>query len=114
VGELSGGVQDEDEEEEQASRRLRTGEIEVDGLINLDDFAEQTGIELPDGPYETVAGYLLAALGHLPLTGESAELDGTRLTVTELDGRRVSKVKVTESPLRPAQPTWGETATHVS
>ena len=45
--------------------------------MNLDDFAEQTGIELPDGPYETVAGYLLSALGHLPQTGESAEIDGT-------------------------------------
>ena len=114
VEELIGDIQDEYDEEEHASRRLRTGEIEVDGLINLDDFAEQTGIELPDGPYETVAGYLLAALGHLPLTGESAELDGTRLTVTELDGRRIARVKVTEAPPAPAQPTWSETATQVS
>ena len=114
VEELIGDIQDEYDEEEHASRRLRTGEIEVDGLINLDDFAEQTGIELPDGPYETVAGYLLAALGHLPRTGESAELDGTRLTVTELDGRRIARVKVTEAPPAPAQPTWSETATQVS
>jgi CBS domain containing-hemolysin-like protein len=46
--------------------------------------------------------------------GESAELDGTRLTVTELDGRRISKVKVTESTPPPVQPTWSETATQVS
>jgi putative hemolysin len=97
VEELIGDIRDEYDVEGDPSRRLRTGEIEVDGLMNLDDFAEQTGIELPDGPYETVAGYLLAALGHLPRTGESAELDGSRLTVTELDGRRIAKVKVTES-----------------
>jgi putative hemolysin len=114
VEELIGDIQDEYDAEGYPSRRLRTGEIEVDGLMNLDDFAEQTGIELPDGPYETVAGYLMSALGHLPQTGESAELDGSRLTVTELDGRRISKVRVTESALRPAQPTWSETATHVS
>jgi putative hemolysin len=73
---------------------LRGGELEVDGLLNLDEFAEQTGVELPEGPYETVAGYLLAALGHLPAEGESVEVSGRRLTVTELDGRRIARVRV--------------------
>ena len=59
VEELIGDIQDEYDVEDDPSRRLRTGEIEVDGLLNADDFAEQTGIELPDGPYETVAGFLL-------------------------------------------------------
>jgi putative hemolysin len=95
VEELIGDIQDEYDVEAVPSRRLRTGEIEVDGLMNLDDFAEQTGIELPDGPYETVAGFLIAALGHLPNAGESADLDGSRLTVTELDGRRIARVRVT-------------------
>jgi putative hemolysin len=94
VEELIGDIQDEYDVEDNPSRRLRTGEIEVDGLMNLDDFAEQTSVELPDGPYETVAGFLLAALGHLPHTGESTDLDGTRLTVTELDGRRIARVKL--------------------
>ncbi len=92
--ELIGDIKDEYDVEALPSRRLRTGEIEVDGLMSLDDFAEQTGIELPEGPYETVAGYLLAALGHLPEAGESADVDGSRLTVTELDGRRISRVKI--------------------
>src|SRR5208282_6573159 len=96
VEELIGDIQDEYDIEDHPSRRLRTGEIEVDGLMNLDDFAELTGVQLPDGPYETVAGFLLAALGHLPEPGESTELDGSRLTVTELDGRRISRVKVSE------------------
>jgi magnesium and cobalt exporter, CNNM family len=43
-----------------------------------------------------VAGYLVAALGHLPGVGESAARDGIRLTVTELDGRRIARVRVTE------------------
>ncbi len=101
VEELIGDIQDEYDVEDDPSRRLRTGEIEVDGLMNLDDFAEQTGVELPDGPYETVAGFLLAALGHLPRTGESAELDGSRLTVTELDGRRIARVKITATGKTP-------------
>jgi putative hemolysin len=94
VEELIGDIQDEYDVDIGRPRQLHGGELEVDGLLNLDEFAEQTGIELPEGPYETVAGYLLAALGHLPGEGESAELAGRRLTVTQLDGRRISRVRV--------------------
>jgi magnesium and cobalt exporter, CNNM family len=100
VEELIGDIQDEYDVEDNPLRRLRTGEVEVDGMLNLDDFAEQTGIELPEGPYETAAGYLLAALGHLPVPGESVEVVGRKLTVAELDGRRIARVQV--SDLRPA------------
>jgi putative hemolysin len=102
VEELIGDIQDEYDVDESRPRQLHGGELEVDGLLNLDEFAELTGIDLPEGPYETVAGYLLAALGHLPGEGESAEVLGRRLTVTELDGRRISRVRV--SPVRPATP----------
>ena len=66
----------------------------MDGLLNLDEFAEQTGVGLPEGPYETVAGYVLAMLGQLPAVGDAVEVDGHRLTVTEMDGRRISRVRV--------------------
>jgi putative hemolysin len=101
VEELIGDIQDEYDEEVSHPRQLRGGDIEVDGLLNLDEFAEQTGLELPEGPYETVAGYLLASLGHLPENGESAEIEGRKLTVTQLDGRRISRVLV--SPAAPAE-----------
>ena len=103
VEELIGDIQDEYDSDAGGSRQLRGGELEVDGLLNLDEFAEQTGLVLPEGPYETVAGYLLAALGHLPEGGESAEVDGRKLTVTQLDGRRISRVLV--SPAAPAEPS---------
>ena len=77
-------------------------------MMNLDDFAERTGIELPDGPYETVAGFLLSALGHLPKTGESAEIDGSRLTVSELDGRRIARVQVSRAVPKTLQPGTGQ------
>ena len=86
------------------SSQLQGGELEVDGLLNLDEFAEQTGIELPEGPYETVAGYLLAALGHLPGAGESAEVAGRKLTVTQLDGRRIARVRVGQPAAAAAAP----------
>jgi len=95
VEELIGEIQDE-YDVEQGPTRLRGGQVEVDGLLNLDEFAEQTGVSLPEGPYETVAGYVLAMLGELPEVGAEVEVNGHRLTVTKLDGRRIARVRVGE------------------
>ena len=70
------------------------GDVEADGLLNLHEMLGQTGVHLPDGPYETLAGYVMAQLGHLPRVGEAVEVDGHRLTVTKLDTRRVARVRV--------------------
>jgi putative hemolysin len=99
VEELIGDIQDEYDVDGGQPKQLLGGEIEVDGLLNLDEFAEQTGVELPEGPYETVAGYVLATLGQLPTDHESVEVAGRRLTVTEMDGRRIARVRV--GPARP-------------
>ena len=93
VEELIGDIRDEYDQEGSA-RQLVGGQVEVDGLLNLDEFAEQTGVGLPEGPYETVAGYVLATLGQLPVVGDAVEVDGHRLTVTEMDARRIARVRV--------------------
>jgi putative hemolysin len=98
VEELIGDIWDEYDTESGQALRLRGGELEVDGLLNLDEFAEQAGIELPEGPYETVAGYMVATLGQLPAEGDHVDLQGHRLTATELDGRRIARVKVAPAP----------------
>ncbi|WUJ25327.1 hemolysin family protein [Micromonospora sp. NBC_00389] len=82
----------------------------VDGRLNLADFAERTGLVLPTGPYETVGGFVMAALGRLPVTGdevpvpaEPVDADGPDpadpsggwlLRVLTLDGRRVARLAV--------------------
>ena len=95
VEELIGDIRDEYDLEQDQATKLPAGEVEVDGLLNLDEFREQTGIELPEGPYETVAGYVLAALGHLPSQGDSVPVAAHTITVTELDGRRIARLRVT-------------------
>jgi putative hemolysin len=95
IEELIGEIHDEYDVVDDETRRLRGGDIEVDGLLNLDDFAESTGHELPDGPYETVAGCLMSRLGRLPRNGDAVEVDSVRLKVTKMDGRRVARVRVT-------------------
>jgi putative hemolysin len=74
------------------------GPREVDGLLNLDDFTEVTGLRLPEGPYETVAGYVLAELGRLPGIGDTVEVEGRTHTVLELDGRRIARLSVSPPP----------------
>ena len=95
IEELIGEIRDEYDVVDDETRRLRGGDMEVDGLLNLDDFAESTGHELPDGPYETVAGCLMSTLGRLPRNGDAVEVDSVRLKVTKMDGRRVARVRVT-------------------
>jgi CBS domain containing-hemolysin-like protein len=70
----------------------------VDGLLREDELAEQTGFVLPDGPYETLAGFLLARLGHIPVVGESLEEDGWEFTVMEVDRHRVEQVRIVAPP----------------
>ena len=89
VEELVGDIRDEYDTEASGPR------TDVDGLLNLEDFTEETGVELPDGPYETVAGFVVSELGELPTVGACVEVDGHLLTVTELDGRRVARISVT-------------------
>ncbi len=104
VEELIGDIRDEYDLEQGQATRLRAGEIEVDGLLNLDEFTEQTGVELPEGPYETAAGYVLAAFGDLPSVGDSVPVAGHTITVTELDGRRIARLRVTTNPAAPSNP----------
>jgi len=97
IEEVIGDIRDEYDEQPQSSRRTGS-EVDVDGLLNLDDFAEETGVALPDGPYETVAGYVLSELGHLPDVGDQVRAGDHLLTVMAMDGRRVARLHVSVAP----------------
>jgi putative hemolysin len=95
IEEVIGEIRDEYDVASAGPSRLRGGVVEVDGRLNLDEFAEITDLQLPEGPYETAAGYVMAALGRLPAVGDSVQYDGYEITVTEVDGRRAARVRVT-------------------
>jgi putative hemolysin len=95
IEEVIGDIRDEYDAPGDEALRMRGGEVEADGLLNLDEVEEQTGVRLPEGPYETLAGFVMASLGHVPRVGEAVEAAGHRLEVAELDGRRVARVRVT-------------------
>jgi len=66
----------------------------VDGMLREDEMLEQTGFRLPEGPYETLAGFLMARLGHIPVVGETVEENDWEFTVVEVDRRRIEQVRV--------------------
>jgi putative hemolysin len=71
---------------------------DVEGGLNLADFATRTGFRLPVGPYETLGGFLMARLGRLPTIGDEVDVAGYRLVVVALDGRRVARVGLVPLP----------------
>ncbi|AUS77289.1 HlyC/CorC family transporter [Actinoalloteichus sp. AHMU CJ021] len=102
VEEVVGEIYDEYDPGAVPSRRSPEGSVEVDGLLHRTEVEEQTGLTLPDGPFDTLAGYVVALFNRLPREGDSVEALHHRFTVRALDGRRVSRILVT--PLRRSRP----------
>lgn len=98
IEEVIGEIRDEYDEAVDETRTFATGEIEVEGRLNLDDFQEATGTELPEGPYETAAGFVLSQLGRLPEVGEAVRVGDRQLSVLELDGRRIARLRLGPAP----------------
>ena len=87
----------EDEFDSPALPALATasGALLMDGGVNLRDLETQMQWNLPrEGGVETLAGFLLMRLGHIPQAGESNVYEGRRLTVVEMEGRRIAKIRV--------------------
>lgn len=73
----------------------------VDAQLRLEEFEEETGVRLPDGPYDTAAGWMLFTLGRIPSEGDEARHGDIVLTVIQLRGRRVEQVRLTRAPAAP-------------
>jgi putative hemolysin len=111
VEELIGDIRDEyDLDEEQSRAPVGTEPFDIAGLTNLEDFADECGITVPDGPYETLAGYVIACLGRLPEVGDTVADPHARYTVLAMDGRRIDRLHVApvaspqQSPGRQTEP----------
>ncbi|HQR80245.1 MAG TPA: hemolysin family protein, partial [Actinomycetota bacterium] len=104
VEELVGDIRDEFDLRETTTVHPG-GQVEVDGLLSLDDLVDETGLRLPEGPYETVAGFIVAQLGRLPEPGDVVQFGPGLLTVKSMDGRRIARVLVALAPVPGVDPT---------
>jgi len=100
VLEVITGIYNEEPGDEPAITQRQDGSWLIAGWMPVHDFAERFNVPVPkDARYETVAGFVLAQINHLPKVGESFEQDGWRFEVLDLDGHRIDKVLVT--PIAP-------------
>jgi putative hemolysin len=92
---LIGDIRDEyDGDEQDLAASSRTGDFEVDGLMSLEDLSEQAGIGIPEGPYETISGYVMHFLGRIPVEGDLLNVNGIRITVLSMEGKRVGRLLI--------------------
>jgi CBS domain containing-hemolysin-like protein len=80
------------------SQRLPSGSFLLAGGLHPDEVFEASGLRLPEGEFETLAGFVLEQLGHLPDAGESFDHLGWRVVVDDMDKRRVARVRLTAPP----------------
>lgn len=98
VEELIGEVQDEFDREVPLFVEEPGGAHMIDGLAQLDAVREKLGLTLADEPYDTVGGLVFGRLGRVAKVGDWIDVDGYRLEVAEVDGRRVAKVRARRVP----------------
>ncbi len=95
---LIGDIRDEyDTDEGDVSQESHTGDFEVDGLISLEDLMQQTGIELPEGPYETASGFVMNSLGRIPVVNDVVGVNGVRITVLSMEGKRAGRLLISRN-----------------
>lgn len=95
IEQLTGELEDEFDDPERPILTTASGALVMDGGANLRDLETQMQWSLPrEGGVETLAGFLLMRLGHIPEVGESIDFEGRRLTVFEMERRRIARVRV--------------------
>ena len=98
VEELVGEVSDEHDRTKPDVVRSRDW-LTFPGILRPDELLERSGVSVPeDGPYETVAGWLMSELGKLPVVGDVIEIEAGSFRIDRLDGRRIDRVRFTPRP----------------
>ena len=92
--ELVGEIVDEHDDEDPEVQNLPNGESLVDAGMSIEDFNDHFHVDLPDKEFDTVGGYLFGVLEHVPVVGETLEIEGWRFVVEALEGRRITEVRL--------------------
>jgi len=96
VEELFGDIEDEHDEQEIMIRQMDERTYRVNARIEIEKLNETLVVQLPEeGDYETLAGFLLSHLGHIPRRDETFEYNQIKMTVTKATRRKIQWVKIT-------------------
>jgi len=93
---IVGSIQDEYDDEEDDISKIDESTFLLEGMTAVDEVEELTGVPLPEGDYDTIAGFVIRQLGYLPQPGERPEVEykGLKFTVEEVEDKRVAVIKV--------------------
>lgn len=92
--EIVGEIQEYDEAEEEPFKTLSAGTVEALGRASVDDLVERLGVDLPEGDYDSVAGWITTAIGSIPHAGQRFTIHGVDVEVLSADRRRIHRVRV--------------------
>jgi CBS domain containing-hemolysin-like protein len=95
--EMVGYVSDELRRHEDEFVTVDENTFQIDAGMTINDANEELDLELPEGDYETVAGFVLSHLGYIPAEGEQFTFNDLKIAVTKVEGRKVEEVTVTRS-----------------
>jgi CBS domain containing-hemolysin-like protein len=96
--EVVGRVGEEGVSPEEEYESIGKNTFQVDGGMSIDEAKEQLGIEPAEGEFETIAGFVLEVLGHIPTQGEQFEYGDLKVEVTEMKNHKIETVKLTKVP----------------
>ena len=103
VEEIVGEVRKELVGAEKEFEKISEHSYHVDGSMRVAEANEELGLGIPENDYETMAGFVLHLLGHLPEEGEQVVKGNLRLVVTEVQGNRIARLMVTKEEPQPEQ-----------
>ena len=94
VSELVGELQDEYDPQVPAAVRTADNTWVADGRITVEELVDIIGVDLPEGPYSSIAGLFLTQAGDIPREGDAVAVDGVRMTVTAMEKLRIARIRV--------------------
>ena len=100
VEEIVGPVGDEFAEAEKEYEAINEYTFQIDGGMRIEEANEEMELELPEGDYETVAGFVLHLLGRIPRQGEQLRYKGLKLVITKMRGVKIEEILLTKERSR--------------
>ncbi len=94
IEEIVGEIHDEYDEEDQKIIRISGDTILVDARLNLEDLADYLNIELPEGNYDSVGGFIIDLTGKVPQENEQIKYQDLLMIIRSADDRRVSQIEI--------------------
>ena len=101
---IVGQVSDDGHSPQQPVTPIDTNTYRIDAAIGITEINDQLSLNLPEGDYQTLAGFMLAQLGRIPEIGDTVEYNNLSITVKAMDSVRINQVELTIPPPQPATP----------